>query len=498
MVATQLGPKLDPSEPTEPAPREPLGWAAVLASALVAWAVLRVGLVSFFHPVKVVSDGPIYHLYFAARWWKAGRLELIATPFGEVGATYFWANGELVYAWLMTLYGGDRFAKLGQAPFIFLGALAVGAIARRLQVRPPSARIAAAWFLTIGPTIVLGFEPNVDSILVAGYLGAVYFLLRALTTPGGVSGRDLVLGSLAAGLGMGTKPTGIVFFPPLLLLVMTLVCLRERSSVRRCLGGIVAVLIPAAAMMGYWPIRNAWLTGNPLYPIQVEAFGRVWLAGWFRPEAMRESLYYVPRENWRAFVDIMLQVLDPRRIPLWLAAALGCWALGRSRDEREARRNSDRWIGGIMALAAFNLAAYWMIIPYRTQQRFSFPALALVTVVLARLLDRAAWLRWVAVALLALHIATPQTWPIAATEREIPWDMLPAIPNAIPSPLDLPSNLAGLLAPANRARVSGRRLSRSGGLRRRGVLRPRRAAQGPGRVGGGDRLARGLRRAGEL
>ena len=39
--------------------------------------------------VKVVSDGPIYHLYFAARWWKAGRLILVAAPFGENAATYF-------------------------------------------------------------------------------------------------------------------------------------------------------------------------------------------------------------------------------------------------------------------------------------------------------------------------------------------------------------------------------------------------------------------------
>ena len=71
--------------------------------------------------VKVVSDGPIYHLYFAARWWKAGRLFLVAAPFGENAATYFPANGDLWFTWLMASWGGDRLAKVGQAPFLASG-----------------------------------------------------------------------------------------------------------------------------------------------------------------------------------------------------------------------------------------------------------------------------------------------------------------------------------------------------------------------------------------
>ena len=106
--------------PVDPvAPRLPsrAGLSATIAVGLVLWACLRMGLVSLLFPVKVVSDGPIYHLYFAARWWKAGRVFRVASPFGEVGATYFWANGEAWFAWLMTLRGGDTWAKLGQVPF---------------------------------------------------------------------------------------------------------------------------------------------------------------------------------------------------------------------------------------------------------------------------------------------------------------------------------------------------------------------------------------------
>ena len=433
--------------PAAPVAAEPdqgsLGFAALLATALVVWAGFRLGLVSFLHPVKVVSDGPIYHLYLAARWWKAGRIIPVATPFGEVGAPYFWANGELWYTWLLTLGGGDRWAKLGQVPFLWLSGLAVESIARHLKVRLAAARIASLWFVAIAPEFILAFEPNVDSLLVAGYTLAAYFFLRAGTAAGGTSRGYLVLGSLAAGLGMGTKPTGIVFFPPLLLLVVAGIAGRERRRPRAALGGAVAAVVPAVVMMAFWPIRNAAWTGNPLYPLHIEALGRVWLSGWFGPGAMTRSLYHVPRGDGRAFVDIMLGVFDPRLVPVWLAAAAGAWAVGRRHAPTAVAGSPavDRWVWGFTALAVFNLAAYWVVIPYRTQQRFSFPAVALLALALAKLFDRARWIRAGAVALLALHLSTPHPWPFASTEADIPWDLAPMIPNAVPGLLELP--LAG-------------------------------------------------------
>ena len=73
------------------------GWAV---HARVGWAI-PAGAVddaedaaALILGVKVVSDGPIYHLYFAARWWKGAALILVAAPFGENAATYFPANGD--------------------------------------------------------------------------------------------------------------------------------------------------------------------------------------------------------------------------------------------------------------------------------------------------------------------------------------------------------------------------------------------------------------------
>ena len=77
----------------------------MLALGLVVWTLAVLGMHSLLLPVKVVSDGPIYHLYFAARWWKAGRLFLVAAPFGENAATYFPANGDAWFTWLMVELG---------------------------------------------------------------------------------------------------------------------------------------------------------------------------------------------------------------------------------------------------------------------------------------------------------------------------------------------------------------------------------------------------------
>src|SRR5205814_620019 len=141
-----------------------MGWDATVCLALLATATLVRGIPSLIQAVKVVSDGPIYHLYFAARWWKAGRLFLVAAPFGENAATYFPANGDLWFTWLMVTWGGDRLAKVGQALFLFLAALAAYGLGRMAGASRNSSLIAACVFVTSTAFLIFSFEANVDTI----------------------------------------------------------------------------------------------------------------------------------------------------------------------------------------------------------------------------------------------------------------------------------------------------------------------------------------------
>ena len=206
-------------------------WTAVVALGVTIWCVMVHGFDGLLHPVKVVSDGPIYHLYFAARWWKSERLFLIASPFGESGATYFPAVGDLIFAWQMVGWGGDQLARVGQLPFLLIAGLASYATGLRLGASRSSSMIATTWFLTILPLFVFSMVPNVDTILVAFYLLSTYFFLRyALRDDGRAS---LILGALALGGIFGTKPTGFVFGGLLFAGMVPVIALRRRGDSRR-------------------------------------------------------------------------------------------------------------------------------------------------------------------------------------------------------------------------------------------------------------------------
>ena len=220
--------------------------------------------------MKVVSDGPIYHLYFAARWWKAGRLILVAAPFGENAATYFPANGDLWFTWLMASWGGDRLAKVGQAPFLVLAGLAAYGCARLLGAGRSASVVATCWFVSSTPLLLYSFEPNVDTIFVAGYLVAAYFFLRFAAAKGNTPA--LVLGALAAGEALGTKAVGVVFIPPLLALAIAVILVQPEPARTKIIRALAIVLVPLVSG-GYWFIRNGLLTGNPLYPLEVRCAG---------------------------------------------------------------------------------------------------------------------------------------------------------------------------------------------------------------------------------
>ena len=416
-------------EAAMPSPPIDRGASATIGLGMVVWSGTILAVSSLLLPVKVVSDGPIYHLLFAVRWWKEGTLSLIPTPFGENAAPYFPAVGDLWLTWLTVGWGGDRPARLGQVPFLVLAALAVVALSRRLGAGLGASTLAACWFVTSTPLFLFSFEPNVDTIFVAGYLMAAYFGLRYALRDGGA--ETLILAGLASGGAFGTKAPGIVFVIPFLSL-MALVILARAETWPRRFSQLILLGLATAAMPGYFLGRNAWLTGNPLYPLHVEAFGRTWLAGWYGPEVMRLSKYFIPSADWRAAVDTLLALLDPRMAIAWLAALLGAWAIGRTGSK------DRRWGWAAAGLALFNIALFWALVPYRTQQRFLFHAAGLAAVPLALLFDRSAILRALSVVLLALHLTTGQGWPVAEAGDPIPWDLSAQVPNSVHPPLTFP------------------------------------------------------------
>lgn len=457
-------------------------WLALVGSV---WALSHLATPSLLGPVKVVSDGPIYHLYFAARWWREGGLSLIPVVFGESAATYFPANGDLWFTWLMIAWEGDRLAKVGQVPFWGLAFLLTYDLCRLVGAGRSASMVATAFFATCVPLIVWSSEPNVDTIFVAGYLGAVAFGLRAMgfgAKPGDANGLGSPLptrrtapamwslAGLAAGLALGTKATAIVFVAPLAVLGLLVIVTQARGSRRdfdsasnstdaknhasRAVGYhvllfVVSLLIPTL----FWWVRNTLHGGHPLYPAQI-ALGPLTLPGWYNREAMRTSIYYIPFTSWQALADILILVFDARTLPVWLIGLI----LGPIAAFRGRSPGRTALVIGLILLGLLNIALYWGVIPYRTQQRFMLQGIALWCAPLALTLEGGGWRRWAAVAVLSLHLFTPQPWPFG-TERwtapgdylaelrrssNIPWDFTEYVPSVSPAVIGTPLPVVSL------------------------------------------------------
>ena len=195
----------------------------------------------------------------------------------------------------------------------------------------------------------------------------------------------LCLGALAAGEALGTKAVGVVFVPPLAGGWRPRLILFGSKALRTKIVQLLVVLLLPLLTGGYWYACNALLTGNPLYPLEVRVLGHTLLRGWYGPDAMRLSPYYIPFGDWRALVDTLLAVLDPRLVPFWVLAVAGAGVVGggarrRRRQDGRAARRTDGEDGlrrqehglwrGFGLLAILNVALYWVFIPYRSQQRF--------------------------------------------------------------------------------------------------------------------------------
>src|SRR5262249_28297352 len=140
-------------------------WAVVLVGMSVAVAAYLV--IAIYALPSATWDALTYHLTAVGAWFRSNHILL--TPL-TVKANTNPMNGELTFLWVQALARSDLLIELPQLVFAFIGALAVGAIARTVGVSRGGAVVAAAlYFLT--PTVVGQATTNyVDLVLPGLYL----------------------------------------------------------------------------------------------------------------------------------------------------------------------------------------------------------------------------------------------------------------------------------------------------------------------------------------
>lgn len=399
-----MAPRVDPIPNELSGERESSGKDRVvilLLLGLVGWSAGNVLARGLALPVEPISDAPIYHLPLAIQWLRSGRIDWVPTPFGEMAASYFPANGSLFFCWLMIPFRDVTLAKVGQFPFFLLGGMAVYGIGRRLGARPASATWSASIWSCAPLVETFAAVANVDLIFAAWYLAAVYFLLD-----GERPKFRAVLGGLAAGAALGTKSVGLFYVP---LLVPVLVLLSGKQSIRQRLLEVAGFIIAALVPSGYWYGRNWLATGNPLYPLEVQVGSWTIFPGWYTASAMRNSGYHLSRADWLVLVDRIILLTDVRLlVPVLLLAFGTLIAVFVRRHSLSARGANQRWQAVlVLALGVAHFLLFALVIPYNTQERFLVAGYGLVLAAIAPRLDGWWWLRATLVGWLGICLCTP-------------------------------------------------------------------------------------------
>lgn len=248
----------------------PRGAWPVLLAVFVGASLLLILLLALTPPVE--WDSLTYHLAGPERYLRAHGL----APEFDIYYTFFPSFAEMLFTLGMALKG-DIVARLLHYAFLLLTLGAVGAFAarywsdegRRLGL------LAVALFLSIPTAVQIAAWSYVDLALTFYGFAGFYALLNWLpargappeATEGGTMGRGwLVLAGLFAGASLSIKYTGVMN----LLMVEALLLwwlVRRRLALRGALGAGLAVAGMALAVAAPWYIKNAVVTGNPIYPL---------------------------------------------------------------------------------------------------------------------------------------------------------------------------------------------------------------------------------------
>jgi len=259
----------------------PVGFGSTMLSTLMVLTFFVIFLDAVYHPF-FPHDPLTYELFFPAKWLQAGRLDLVPTPFGDNSRAYDAANAILFNFWLMFPLGHDLFGHSSQFFLVALSVLCLTAISEELGLGKPASLVPALFFISIPLVMREATTAHSDFFLTAQLLAFFTFVSARLNRKAGAE----ILAAISLGLLAGSKYLALSHLP--LLIPGMVIMLRPWPRPRRLLAMIILCLAG-----GYWYMRNWAMTGNPLFPLQVELGPHVVFAGAYTREIMNNWIYKI-------------------------------------------------------------------------------------------------------------------------------------------------------------------------------------------------------------
>jgi len=210
-----------------------------------------------------------YHFTQPVEWLKHHNLINPITINDDPSPSYYPINGGLIYFWFIAPFKSAYVADLAQLPFYIISLIAVFAISRKAGLDNRLSFIAALTF---------GIIPNYFKEIEVGYtdvmMGCVFLLTLYFIVSLSHEFKKSVflLASISLGLLLGIKTAALPYVVFLLLYLVWL--LVKHKGIKKAAAYLPVVFVLMLIFGGYGFIRNAVLTGNPLYPLDFVLLGK--------------------------------------------------------------------------------------------------------------------------------------------------------------------------------------------------------------------------------
>jgi hypothetical protein len=317
-----------------------LTFALGAAFVLLLWTGL--------HPTQFPYDTLSYHLYVPATWMQERRLVIVPAVFGDIAPAYAPSNVELWFLFLMSPLRSDYLAAAGQIPFAVLAVAAIVAAVREAGGGRAAALGGGLAFILIPEVWEQAPTAMVDLGMTAFLLSTLPFARRA----------ELPACAAALGLALGSKHIALVFGLPFFVFA-GLTAGRGAAPIRpRQLVAAIAIIV---ATGGFWFVRNAVVTGNPLFPA---AIAGLHLPAAYDTKALRSWMYHTPVGNVMA---LAVMLVSPG------VGFVTAMAVALARRPRRAEA----------LIAVTMIALFWLVIPWQGT-RFLLAVFGVVAIAIAR------------------------------------------------------------------------------------------------------------------
>ncbi len=262
-----------PGRSTSP---EPISRADTPSAAMAGLAVALVTVVITAAFLRLATDAPThvdalsFGLPGVAEWIRTGSL-LDAGAFLPLFQVRTYPNtGDVFYLATILPFRNDAFLRFATLPLLGMTGLAVYALAREMRAPRPTAVLLGTCIVAV-PSVTQPALDNLkpDVFMYATFAAGLLFLARHART--GLR-TDLLLAGAGLGLAFGSRWYGISSAVVVigLWVAAALLARRPLAAVVRHAAVLSATVLTVG---GFWLLRNALLTGNPIYPAKITPFG---------------------------------------------------------------------------------------------------------------------------------------------------------------------------------------------------------------------------------